>query len=117
MLAIEFGGWTIQSAPFIVVGDQKANILGRNLLLSIGIKLIQEQTQHKQVLKITEENTSNPVIKQWVIECFINLGARIGKAKNHVLKTQFISDVHRFNKRVDVFRFIYNKELKMNSTN
>ena len=64
ILAIESGGWTIQWAPFIVVDDQKANILGRNLLSSFRIKLSQEKPQHKQVLTITEENTSNPGIKQ-----------------------------------------------------
>ena len=60
---MESGGWTIQSAPFIVSDDQKANILGRNLLPNIGIKLIQEKPQHKQILSIAEENTSNPDIK------------------------------------------------------
>ena len=38
ILAIEPGGWTFQSAPFIVVDDQKANMLGRKLLPNIGIK-------------------------------------------------------------------------------
>ena len=93
ILAIESGGWTIQSAPFIVVNGQKANIFGRNLLSSIGIKLIQEQPQHKQRLIITEENTSNPGIKHWVKKNFENLCVRIGKTKNHVKKTQFIPGV------------------------
>ena len=82
---IESGGWTIQSAPFNVVDDQKANILVRNLLPNIGIKLIQEKPQHKQMLSITEENTSNSDIKQWVEENFANLCVRIGKGKKTVL--------------------------------
>ena len=44
------------------------------------------------MLSITEENTSNPDIKQWVEENFANICVRIGKAKNHVMKTQFIPD-------------------------
>ena len=59
-LAIESGGWTIQSASFIVVDDQKANILGRNLLPKIGIKLIQEKPQNYQILPIEEGEKSNP---------------------------------------------------------
>ena len=93
ILAIESGEWTIQSAPFIVVDYQKANILCRNILSIIGIKSIQEKPQHKQVLTITEENTLHPVMKQWVKDNFENLCVRIGKTKNLVMKTQFIPDV------------------------
>ena len=46
-LTKESGGWPIELAPFIVVDDQNANILGRNLLPNIGIKLVQEKTQYK----------------------------------------------------------------------
>ena len=42
ILAIESGGWTIESAPFILIDEQKANILDRNLLPNIGIKLVQK---------------------------------------------------------------------------
>ena len=73
--------------------DQKASILGRNLLSNIGIKLFQEKPHHKQVFSITEEDESNREINQWVKENFVNLCVRIRKAKNHVMKTQFISDV------------------------
>ena len=89
-LAIESGGWTIQSASFIVVDDQKANILGRNLLPKIGIKLIQEKPQNYQILTIDEGEKSNPEKKQWVRDNFTQLSIRNGKAKNHVMKTQFI---------------------------
>ena len=41
IIAIESGGWKVQSAPFIVVDDKKANVIGRNLLPQIGIKLKQ----------------------------------------------------------------------------
>ena len=40
IIAIESGGWKVQSAPIIVVEDKKANIIGRNSLPQIGIKLI-----------------------------------------------------------------------------
>ena len=41
--SIESGGWTVQIASFIVVDDRRANIMGRNLLPQIGIKLHQER--------------------------------------------------------------------------
>ena len=40
IIAIESGGWKVQSSPFIVVEDKKANIIGRSSLPQIGIKLI-----------------------------------------------------------------------------
>ena len=45
------------------------------------------------MLTITEEDTFHPDIKQWVKENFATLCVRIGKAKNHAMKTQFIPDV------------------------
>ena len=44
---IESWGWKVQTAPFIIVDNQKANILGRNLLPRIGIKLIQDKPTQK----------------------------------------------------------------------
>ena len=40
---IESGGWRIQSAPFIIVDDQKTNTLGHNIPPKVGVKLIQEK--------------------------------------------------------------------------
>ena len=40
---MESGGWTIQTALFIVVDYRRANIMGRNLLPQIGIQLHQER--------------------------------------------------------------------------
>ena len=40
---IESGGWTINTATFIVIDDKRANILGRNLLPQLGIHLHQEK--------------------------------------------------------------------------
>ena len=60
ILAIECDAWNIQSTPFFVVDDQKAKFLGRNLISIIGIKLIQEKPEHKQVLTTTEVDTSHP---------------------------------------------------------
>ena len=36
---VESGGWKIKSTHFILVNYQKANIIGRNILPQIGIKL------------------------------------------------------------------------------
>ena len=43
----------MESAPFTVVDDQKANFLRHNLLSNIGIKLVQEKPHYKQILNIT----------------------------------------------------------------
>ena len=42
---IESGGWTIQTASFIVVDDRRANIMGRNLLPQIGINCTKRENQ------------------------------------------------------------------------
>ena len=46
IITIESGGWKIQAAPFIIVDDQ-ANIILRNLLPRIGIRLIQEKQTYR----------------------------------------------------------------------
>ena len=91
IIAIESGGWRVQSAPFIVTVDKKANIIGRNLLPQIGIKLIQEQ-QKQIVHAIRELEESGPAIKQRIKENFTQLCVRIRKSKNHTMKTQFIKE-------------------------
>ena len=47
IIMIKSGGWKIQAAPFSIVVDQKATIIGRNILPQIGIKLIQEKQRVK----------------------------------------------------------------------
>ena len=64
-----------------MLDDQKASILGRNLLSNISIKLIQEKPHPKQVLSITEEGKSHPEIKQRVKQNFASLCVRIRNAK------------------------------------
>ena len=63
IVTVESGGWKIQAAPFIIVDDQKANFIGRNILPQIRIKLIQEK-QKQNNLTIRESEKSNPEIKQ-----------------------------------------------------
>ena len=91
IITIESGGWKIQSAPFIIVDDQKPNIIGRNILPKIGVKLIQE-TNKQTILNICEKDESEPDIKQLVKDNFQQLCIRIGKPKNHMMKTQFSQD-------------------------
>ena len=56
ILTIDSGGWKIQTAPFIIVDNHKANIIRQNLLPRIGIRLEQEKQTHR----VHHEN------KQWV---------------------------------------------------
>ena len=65
IITIESGGWRIQSAPFIIVDDQKANIIGRNILPQIGVELIHEK-EKQNVLSVREQEESDSEIKQWV---------------------------------------------------
>ena len=91
IITIESGGWKIHSAHFIVVDDKNANIIERNILPQIGIKLIQEQ--HKQnVHDIREQEESDPEIKQWVEDNFQQVCVRIGKSKNPTMRTQLIKE-------------------------
>ena len=53
--AVESGEWTLQSVPFIIVHDQKSNIIGRNNLPKIGIKLVQEKIKTQPGTKSTRE--------------------------------------------------------------
>ena len=91
IITIESGGWKIQLAPFIIVDDQKANIIGRNILPQIGVKLIQKK-QKQNVLNVREQQEWDPEIKQWVKDTFQQLCIRIGKSKSHIMKTQFNQD-------------------------
>ena len=71
IITIQSGGSKIQSALFIIVDDQEANIIGRNILPQIGVRLIQEKRK-QNVLSVREEEESDPEIKQWV-----NKGSKI----------------------------------------
>ena len=74
-----------------MVDDQKANSLGPN----IGIKQVHEKPQCKQVVNITEEDKSHP---EKTLE-FV----KIGEAKNHVMKSQFLLDVTPIQQKVRHF--------------
>ena len=96
--------------------DQKAYIIGRNLLPKIDVRLIQE-TNKQTGLNIREQEESDPDIKQWVKNNFQQICIRIGKLKNHTMKTQFSKDFMPIQQKGDdVFRYTYRKELKENST-
>ena len=89
---VESGGWKISAAQFIIVDNQKVNIIGRNILPQIGVKLIQEKPKQRDVLNILEQVHSNPEIKQWVKDNYPLLCIRIGKPRDHVMRTQFNQD-------------------------
>ena len=105
IITIKSGGWKIQSAPFIIVDDQKANIIGRNILPQIGVKRIQEKNK-QNVLNIRGQEESDPEIKQWVKDNFQQLCIRIGKSKNHMMKIQFSQDfmpIQQKGRRIPVY--------------
>ena len=67
---IESGGWTLQSVPFIILDDQKTNIVGRSILTQIGIKLMRKKPKLFQMLSIQATEKSKPEIKQGVKDNF-----------------------------------------------
>ena len=70
---------------------KNGNIKGRNILPQLGIKLIQEQ--HKQIVHIIrEQEEAGPEIQQWVKDIFQQLCVRIGKSKNHTMRTHFVKE-------------------------
>ena len=58
IVKIESGGWKVQTAPFIILDNHKANIIGGNLLPHIAIKLIQDK-QTQRVLTVQRSVESN----------------------------------------------------------
>ena len=81
----------MKAAPFIIVDNQKANFIGRNILPQIGTRLIQEQP--------------NREIKQCVKDNYPQLCIRVEKSKNHVMRTKFnkkIIPVQQKGRRVQV---------------
>ena len=89
IIMIESGGWKIQAAPFIIVDNQKANIIGKNTLPQLGIRLIQEKPKQKKVLDVRDQEQSNSELKQRVKDNYPQPCFRVGKSKNHVMRTQF----------------------------
>ena len=81
---IESGGWTIQTASFIVVDDRRANILGRNLLPQIGIQLHQERKPvGKSALHVNNIDSSDTQIAAWVRTTYPGLCSRKALKKPH----------------------------------
>ena len=54
------GSWTVNSAPFLTVEGQRVNIVGRNILSKIGIKLYQEKQIPQMVLNIKQKSEASP---------------------------------------------------------
>ena len=80
MIALEPCGWTIQSSQFILVDDEKANIVGRNLLPQIGLKFILEKRKQYRMLSMRATEKSNSEVQQRVKLNFKQLCIRIGKS-------------------------------------
>ena len=97
---IELGGWTIQTASFIVVDDRRANILGRNLLPQVGIQLHQERKPvGKSALYVNNIDSSDAQIAAWVRTTYLGLYTRIGRSKNHMVLTKFLTEVKALQQR------------------
>ena len=79
-IAVESGGWIIQSALFIIVDDQKADIMGGTFYQKLG----SNKPKHNQILNIhSKEETSDKNFKKWFTKIFQELCVRIEKAKKN----------------------------------
>ena len=91
---IESGGWTMQTASFIVVDDRRANILGRDLVPQIGIQLHQERKPvGMSTLHIKNIASSDTKIATWVRTTYPRLCTRIGRSKNRMVHTNFLKEI------------------------
>ena len=77
-ITIESGGWKKTFSSLHVVDDEKASIIGCNILPQIGIKLIQEQYK-QNVHVVREQEESDPKFEKWVKDNIQQLCVRIGK--------------------------------------
>ena len=81
-MALKSGGWKTQPAPLIVVDDQKAKLIGRNLIPQIGIKLVEEKSKYHQILNKIEGEKSKLIRKHWVKDNFTQVCIKFERAKN-----------------------------------
>ena len=72
--------------------DKRANILRRNLLPQLGIHLYQERPNGKSINYIADTDQSDTVITNCVKSTYPGLCTRIGRSKNHMVHTKFLSD-------------------------
>ena len=97
---IESGGLKIHTASIIVVDDRRAKILGRNLLPQIGIQLHQERKPvGKSTLHVKSIDNSDMQIATWVRTTYPGLCTRIGRSRNHMVHTQFLSEFKALQQR------------------
>ena len=97
---IESGGWKIQTASFIVVDDRRANIMGRNHLPQIGIKLHQERKPAgKSNFYVNSINKSDTQIAAWVKTTYPGLCTRIGRSKSHMVHKEFLKEFKALQQR------------------
>ena len=79
-IAVESGGWIIQSALFIIVDDQKADIKGGTFYQKLG----SNKPKHNQILNIhSKEENSDKNFKKCFTKIFQELCVRIEKAKKN----------------------------------
>ena len=90
IITIESGGWKIQSAPLIIVDDQKANIIGRNILPQIGVKLIKKNTNKLYWMYANKKNRIRNLNNGSKI--IFNNYAYVSENKKIIMNTQFSQD-------------------------
>ena len=101
---IECNGWRAGRAEIIVVPNKHRAIVGRDLFQTLGIHLKQEESPNAQGKNINSiEIMSTCPIKREVATKYKNLTTRLGRSKNHKVKSKFKSNftpVHQRGRRV-----------------
>ena len=60
IMSIESGGWTKLSTSFIIEDEEKANLIGKNFPLQMGIKLVHENSKQNRSSTYSRTKTSDP---------------------------------------------------------
>ena len=87
-LDLQSGSWTAKQCRILIVENKTNNIMGRDVLSTLGITLKAQKPQGKQIQKIFNIQTEKNIIK-WIVHKYPHLCTRLGWSKNHIAKSVF----------------------------
>ena len=85
---ITSGSWCAKRCPMLILEQNTTNLMGRDVLPKLGIRLQQKKQQGRQIHHFSDVETGKNIIK-WVFEKYPHLCTRLGRSKNHIAKSLF----------------------------
>ena len=82
------GSWCAKRYPILTVEQNTTNLMGRDVLLKLGISLQQTKQQVRQIHHISDVETGKNIIK-WIFKKYLYLCTRLARSKNHIAKSLF----------------------------